>query len=272
MIRFASIIGNTFREGLAKKTIITILVINVIIVGFFLLALNIGGNALFLFGRELSGLPDEILRRFEAAVTGVFYQVSIFVGIFAIAQFFPTMQEKGTIDLLLSRPMSRFNIFTAKFIGCMLVVFVVMASLVLGTWGVFWLKTGMAHIEYLSTIPIFMLIFLAFMSFIAMVGIITRSTTLSAVLGIFIPFVFSLIFFALHESGILLGDKFWHTIFEFFYWIFPKTPEMTAMNISIIALEPLESSTDPGLIIWSTLGFAAFCYAAGAIVFQKRSY
>jgi ABC-type transport system involved in multi-copper enzyme maturation permease subunit len=272
MSRFFAIISNTFREGLAKKTIITLLVLNLVIIGFFLLALNVGGNALFLFGKQLRGLPDDVLRKFEAGITAFFYQVSIFIGIFAIAAFYPTMQEKGTIDLLLSRPMSRFNIFTAKFIGCMLVVFVVMAFLVLGTWGVFYFKTGMAHIEYLSTIPIFMLIFLAFMAFIAMVGIITRSTTLSAILGIFFPFIFSLIFFGLHESGILLGDKFWYGMFETLYWIFPKTPEITALNISIIAQEPLETAVDPAMIIWTTVGFAAFCYAAGAYFFQKRSY
>jgi len=270
MIRFAAIIGNTFREGLAKKTIITILVLNLVVIGFFLLALNFGENAMFLFGKKINGLPDEILRRFEAAITAFFYQVAIFVGIFAIASFYPAMQEKGTIDLLLSRPMSRFNIFTAKFIGCMLVVFTVVSSLILGTWFVFYFKTGYAHIEYLSTIPIFMLQFLSFMSFIALVGVVFRSTTLSAILAIFFPFIFSAIFFALHETGIFKGDRFWYGVFETLYWIFPKTPELTEFNIRVIAGETMNQGIMTAM--WTTLAFAAACYAVGVLIFQKRSY
>ena len=270
MIRFWAIIGNTFREGIAKKTILTILVLSTLIIGFFLLALNVGGDIVYLFGAEIDELPEEALRGFEAAVVAFFYQISIFVGIFAVASFFPSMQEKGTIDLLLSRPMSRFSIYTAKFLGCMLIVFVIAAYTILGTWAIFWLKTGIAHKEYLYTIPIFMLAFFAFMGFIAMVGVITRSTTLSAILGIFFPFFFSLIFLGLHNSRILSGYSFWHNFFETLYWIFPKTPELTAWNIDIIAGGAID--IDPVSAIWSTLAFAVGTFAIGALIFQKRSY
>ncbi len=270
MIRFWAIIGNTFREGIAKKTILTILVLSTLIIGFFLLALNVGGDIVYLFGAEIDELPEEALRGFEAAVVAFFYQISIFVGIFAVASFFPSMQEKGTIDLLLSRPMSRFSIYTAKFLGCMVIVFVVAAYTILGTWAIFWLKTGIAHKEYLYTIPIFMLAFFAFMGFIAMVGVITRSTTLSAILGIFFPFFFSLIFLGLHNSRILSGYSFWHNFFETLYWIFPKTPELTAWNIDIIAGGAID--IDPVSAIWSTLAFAVGTFVIGALIFQKRSY
>ena len=272
MIRFWAIIDNTIREGLAKKTIITLLVLNTVIISFFLLALSLGANVITLFGHDLRGLPDDVLRKVEAGVVAFFYQVALFVGIFAIAAFYPSMQEKGTVDLLLSRPMSRFNIFTAKFIGCMLVVFIVMAYLILGTWFIFWLKLGIAHVEYLSTIPIFMLQFLAFMAFIALIGVIFRNATLSAIMAIFIPFLFSTIAFGLRESGIFRGDRFWHGFFETIYWILPKTTELTAWNISIVALEPLESTIWLPAVIWSTVAFAAACYVIGAVIFQKRSY
>ena len=277
MIRFFAIIGNTFREGIAKKTIITILVLITLIIGFFLLALSIAGDVLFLFGVEINDEADPeradiVMRGLEVGVTLFFYQVAIFVGIFAVAAFFPSMQEKGTVDLLLSRPMSRLSIFTAKFIGCMLVVFVVLLYLVLGTWGVFKLKTGIAHLEYLYTIPIFMLIFLAFMAFIAMVGVITRSTTLSAITGIFFPFIFSAIFLALHQSRVLAGHKFWRYLFDALYWIFPKTLELQAWNVSLIAQRGIERNVDIPMAIWTTLAFTAFCYAVGTLVFWRRSY
>ena len=272
MIRFWAIIENTFREGIAKKTIITLFVLNTIIIGIFLLALNVAGDVMLMFGQRINGVADEVLRRFEAGVTGFFYQVAIFIGIFAVAAFYPSMQEKGTIDLLLSRPMSRFSVYTAKFLGCMIVVALVVSYLVLGTWAVFWLKTGIAHPEYVATIPIFLLIFTAFMAFIALVGVISRSTTLSAILGIFVPYIFSYIFYLLGnpERTVLYKKSIWYFIFNSLYWAFPKTFELVNWNFSLITLDPLPSGLT--MAIWSTLAFTVVCYGLGAFVFQKRSY
>jgi hypothetical protein len=115
-----------------------------------------------------------------------------------------------------------------------------------------------------------MLQFFGFMAFVAMVGLISKNTTMSAVLGIFFPFLFSAIFFGLHESGILKGDRFWYGFFEALYWIFPKTPELTEFNIRVITLDPGQTEMTP--IIWSTVGFAVVCFAIGVYIFQKRSY
>lgn len=270
MIRFLAIIENTFREGIAKKTILTILILNTLIIGFFLIALGAAQDTLFIFGMDLEQAPEEVLRAVEAGIVAFFYQISIFIGVFAISSFFPNMQEKGTIDLLLSRPMSRFNIYLAKFIGCALVVLLIIGYLILGTWLVIGLKTGVYHIEYLYTIPVFMLIFAAFLGFVAMMGILSRNSTTSAVTTLFIPFLFSAILFGFHEGRFFRGNRFWYNFFEFFYNIFPKTVELTQFNIMIVRGRPTDTNLD--FVIWSTLAFAAACFAVGALVFQKRSY
>lgn len=271
MTRYLAIIENTIREGIAKKTIVTLFVLISIIIGFFILALNATEDTLFLFGQDIEEIPDEALRAIEGGIVAFFYQVALFLGVFAIASFYPSMQEKGTIDLLLSRPMSRANIFGAKFIGCMLVVTLVITYLILGTWLVILWKTGVGHIEYLYTIPIFMAIFTSFMAFVAMVGIISRNTTTSAIMAIFFPFIFSAILFGFHSSKLLQGNKFWHGVFETFYWIMPKTPELMTWNINIIAQRKvMEFDVFSG--VWTTLVFAVACYLVGIVIFQKRSY
>jgi ABC-type transport system involved in multi-copper enzyme maturation permease subunit len=272
MIRYLAIIENTFREGIAKKTILILFGLISAVIFFFLLALGATTDALFLFGQEVSELPEEAIRNVEAVALGVFYQFSLFLGIFAIAAFFPNMQEKGTIDLLLSRPMSRFNIFSAKFIGCMVIVLAIVTYMIGGTWLVIWFKTGIHHIEYLYTIPIFMLMFVSIMSFMAMVGIITRNTTSSAILAIFFPVAFAGMFFGFHISNVIKGSKFWYPIFESFYWILPKTPELTAWNVSLVAGEALDFNFDPLSAVWTTVAFSVVCYLIGAYVFHKRSY
>lgn len=273
MIRFWAIIGNTFREGIAKKTIITILVLCTLIIGFYAFTLNVAGDMMFIAGfAEFDELPDQAIRMLEAGVTTFFYQVAFFVGIFSVVSFYPSMQEKGTIDLLLSRPMSRFSIFTAKFIGCFLLVLLVLSYIILGTWLVFKLKTGIAHVEYLYTIPIFMVLFLAFMAFIAMIGTISRSATLSAILAIFIPYIFSLAFYGLHRSPLLKGYHFWRGLIDGIYWALPKTWELPEWNIRLILNVDIPNQSDLFTAAWTTLAFAAVCYLVGYLVFWKRSY
>jgi len=276
MTRFWAIIENTWKEGIAKKTILVIFILTTIIIGFFLLALSEAQNVLYLFGQEINAdvmddSTEEIIRTIEAGIIGFFYQVAIFIGIFAIASFYPSMQEKGTVDLLLSRPMSRFNIFLAKFIGCMLVVFSLIFYLIMGTWLVIYMKTGIAFTEYLLTIPIFMLIFFSFMSFVAMIGIISRSTATSAVMALFFPFIFSSILFGFHESGIMDGHGFWGDFFNVLYVIFPKTIELMDWNITLVAAQDI-ARIDLPFAIGSTLAFSIVCYAVGSFVFQRRSY
>lgn len=272
MTRFLAIIENTIKEGIAKKTIFTLFILITIINIFFLLALGAAEDTMFVFGQNIDEIPDELMRTIESGVVGFFYQVSLFVGIFAIASFFPSMQEKGTVDLLLSRPMSRANIFLAKYIGCMLIVFSMILYLILGTWIIFYLKTGIAHIEYLYTIPIFMLVFSAFMAFLAMTGVIFRNTSTTAILAIFFPFIFSAVTFGFHTAELFKGNGFWYYLFEGAYLILPKTTELAAWNISLIAGKTIDWNFDMPFVVISTLVFALVCYLIGVVIFRKRSY
>lgn len=272
MTRFLAIIENTIREGIAKKTIFTLFILITVIHLFFLLALGAAEDTMFIFGQNIEEIPDDVMRATEGIVVGVFYQVSLFVGIFAISSFFPSMQEKGTVDLLLSRPMSRANIFMAKFIGCLTVIFVMIVYLILGSWVIIYLKTGVAHIEYLYTIPVFMLVFAAFMSFLAMAGIITRNSSTSAILAIFFLFIFGAVVFGFHQAQLFKGNDFWHFFFESIYNILPKTAELAAWNVSIVGGEVIDWDLNLPFAVGSTAIFSVVCYVIGVVIFQKRSY
>jgi ABC-type transport system involved in multi-copper enzyme maturation permease subunit len=271
MIRFWAIIENTIKEGMAKRIIHIIFILTTIIIFFFLLALSATEDAMYLFGEEINELPEQAVREAEAGIIAFFYQFAFMIGVFAVAGFYPTMQDPGTIDLLLSRPMSRFNIFLAKFLGCCLLVLALVSYLVLGSWLVIYFKTGFAYTEYLITIPIFMLIFFAFMSFAALIGILSKNTISAAIMTIFFPYIFSSIFFGLHESAVLSGVSFWGPLMEGLYWIFPKTIELMDWNIQLIRHGDIVAG-DLQLSILTTLGFGVVCYAIGSFIFQRRSY
>ena len=54
---------------------------------------------------------------FESGFSGILYVLCTFLAIFATAHLVPRMQEKGTIDLYLSRPVSRVKLILSRYIA-----------------------------------------------------------------------------------------------------------------------------------------------------------
>ncbi len=113
-MRFLAIISYTLRESLAKKTFIAFFVVITITHLLFLFALNVdlvsgGMAAVQLFGKDVEQeIEIEKLRKIiigiESGLAIAMYGAGIFLSIFATASLVPNMLEKGSVDLLLSRP------------------------------------------------------------------------------------------------------------------------------------------------------------------------
>ena len=62
---------------------------------------------------------EKLVLGFESGFSAVLYFLCIFLAIFATAHLVPRMQEKGTIDLYLSRPVARVKLLSrATWPGC----------------------------------------------------------------------------------------------------------------------------------------------------------
>ena len=57
----------------------------------------------------------------QMAVAFVLYPIGVLLSLFATASLVPRMIQKGAIDLLLSKPMTRTWIFVARYLGALLV-------------------------------------------------------------------------------------------------------------------------------------------------------
>ncbi|MEO6691721.1 MAG: hypothetical protein ABIO44_05215, partial [Saprospiraceae bacterium] len=101
-----AIIKNTFREAIAKKIFIGYYIFYaiVILVMFFLSRIDAVDGIL-----TLADVKQAVLS-IEAAFVKIAYPLILIFSLITASSFIPSMLEKGTIDLIISKPISRFMI------------------------------------------------------------------------------------------------------------------------------------------------------------------
>lgn len=119
--------------------------------------------------------------------------IGVLVAILFTASMIPELLEPGSLNLLLSKPMSRTGLFLSKFIGAC--SFALLNALILfsGLWLILGVRLDMWNVAFLASIPIYVFVFAIYYSVSAFVGMLTRSTILSIVAAIlFWIFCFSI--------------------------------------------------------------------------------
>ncbi len=112
--------------------------------------------------------------------------LGLLIAILVTANIIPETFDPGSLNLLLSKPVSRWALLVAKFIGGCAFIALCATYLFLGIW--LWLGLGMGIWDkaILFSIPIYILAFAIYYSVSTLVGIWYRSAILSVILtGIF---------------------------------------------------------------------------------------
>ena len=60
---------------------------------------------------------EKLVLGFETGFSVFLYFICTFLAIFATAHLVPRMQEKGTVDLYLSRPVGRVKLLLSRYVG-----------------------------------------------------------------------------------------------------------------------------------------------------------
>jgi ABC-type transport system involved in multi-copper enzyme maturation permease subunit len=100
--------------------------------------------------------------------------VGILIAIIATAGFIPNMLQKGTLDLTLSRPVPRWRILLYKYLGGLIYVSAAAGYLILGSWLILGLRSGIWSTGYLLAIPLLIFFFAALYSVSVLIGVATR--------------------------------------------------------------------------------------------------
>lgn len=123
-----------------------------------------------------------------AEVTSFFFDkilmsAGIFIGILITANIVPQTFDPGSLNLLLSKPISRTGLYLSRFFGGCSQVAICSAYLFFGTWLWLGLGIGLWDSAFLWSIPIYTLVFAIYFSVSALVGLLYRSPILSIVMA-----------------------------------------------------------------------------------------
>lgn len=271
-----AVITYTFRESFAKKTFIGFFALSTIIHLLFLFALNVdvvnGALAMVqVFGKHINGSQQIDIRKMiigiESVLASFVFSGGIFLSIFATASLVPTMLEKGNIELLLSKPLSRKQIFIGRFLGAQSIMIFNVIYLIGGTWLILSMKTKFWYVPYLYSIPMVITAFAIMYALMAFVGVTTRSTGVSIMVAYAILF-FSPFLAQKDKIYALLSSKIYYYILEGLHQTLPKTFELGEMNQALVMGRPLEGWAP----IWTSCIAGSLMLIASIFVFSKKDF
>src|SRR6185295_6040481 len=146
----AGIFLDTFQESFRNKMFLVFFVVATLIIGSIGLALNMDAvngvmRGVTFFGTALRVPAFTVKQWVENLQSGLAMLIGtfgLFLALMATSTLFPTMLQKGSIDLLLCRPIPRWRIITARFFGGASIMAFNAVYLFVGVWAVLGLKSG----------------------------------------------------------------------------------------------------------------------------------
>jgi len=272
-----ALIRHTFRESFAKKTFIAFFAISSLVHIALISALNVdaieaGLAMVSVFGKEVhsgSGGIDmhDLIIGVQRVIAFWMFFGGIFLSIFATASLMPTMLAKGHIELLVSKPLKRWQILLGRYLGAMSVMLFNVVYLIGGTWLILSIKTGIWYQPYLYSIPMVVVAFGIMYAVMTLIGITTQSA------GVTVMVAYSLLFLDVilqqkDKIYALLSSKSYYYFLEGLYQLTPKTIELGQMNEALVIGRPVADWTP--LWISCLLGLALLSLAT--FIFSQKDF
>ena len=278
-------IEDVMREAAARWTLIAYFFLSTIFIIIFASAINLDivDGALAgakLFGKEVqmggdSGISiEKLVLGFESGFSVFLYFICTFLAIFATAHLVPRMQEKGTIDLYLSRPVSRVRLLLSRYIAGLILAGSNVVYLIGTIWLIIAWKTHVFHPRFLLGGTIIFLIIAILLAFAFLVGVVTSSTAVS-IMTTYGIFFFGLML-AAHDRIAAAVSKEWQAaLINGLYWIFPKSGELGQAVVAFVGGDEMPARVLSVLTPAPFLSSAAFgvvCLILASWLFTKKEF
>ncbi len=272
-----ALVVDTWREAYARFTLlgflaasllfllILVFAINLDIVNGSLAAGTLFGKAFDLHGRAPA--VDQVVTTGLSVFSGILYALGTFLAVFATASQVPHLVRRGTVDLYLTRPLSRAHVLAGRFLGATTLVAANLAFLAGGTFLIVSLKTGVWNLRFFAAAGLILLVFLSYLGFMVLVGVLTGSTPLSIMLP-YALYVLSMPLAAHKQIAAAMDSRLAATVVDGLYWLLPKTAEIGRGMVE----EVLGKGGPTGGEIATTLAFGLVCFALALWRFERKSY
>ena len=277
-------IEDVMREAAARWTLIAYFLLSTIFILIFASAVNldiVNGTlaGARLFGKEVTMSGNEIsierlVLGFESGFSAVLYFLCTFLAIFATAHLVPRMQEKGTIDLYLARPVARVKLLLSRYVAGLVLAGSNIVYLIGSIWLIVVWKTHVVHPRFFLAGAVILFVIATLLAFAFVVGVVTSSTAVSIMTS------YGLFFFAImlagHERIAAAVSKEWQAwLINTLYWIIPKTAELGEAVVAYVSgnqvPERVAAALNP-MPFLTTGAFAIVCLILASWLFQRKEF
>jgi ABC-type transport system involved in multi-copper enzyme maturation permease subunit len=275
--RLLAVVDGTIRESLAKFTFLAFLIMSTLILLVITFAVNLdvvngalAGARLFGHDVQLGGQSfslDSLVTGTQTGLGFVLFTVGLFLSIFATANLVPVMLEKGYVDLLLSKPLSRPALFLGRYLGALSVVCINLLYLVGGVWLLLGWKTGVWKTGLPAAGLVILLTYAVLLGFMMLVGVVTGSSSITIMLSYFL-FPLTAFLSARDNLTVMLTSKTAVAVIDGLYHMLPKITGMGRIMSELTMERPVTSFAPIG----SSIIFGATCLALGTVYFSRKDY
>lgn len=155
--------------------------------------------------------------------------IGVMLAVIATAGFFPAFMQRGAIDVLLSKPMTRAKVFLGKYLGSMVFVLLQATLFGLSTFVVMGVRWGTWLPGYLLMIPLLVILF----SYLYCISVWVAVTMRSTIAAIFLSVGAWVVFSGIQSmDDVLELYPEWQEERTLFYtvrtlrWVVPKTHDI----------------------------------------------
>ena len=266
---------DTFQESFRNKMFLFFFIVASLIVGSIGLALNmdvVNGvmRGMTFFGSELRVPAFSVKQWVESFQSGLAMFVGtfgLFLALMATSTLFPLMLQKGSIDLLLCRPIPRWRLITARFAGGASIMAFNAAYLFLGVWTVLGLKSSVWNHGFPESTILAIFAFVVLFSVVMIVSVTTESGP-AGLLAATTLLVFSPVLAAHEQITPAFSSELYRRIFRTLYWVLPKSAETIGAMRHLIIERPLELNW----VVGTSFIFALVCYIGTVVYFTRKDY
>jgi len=273
LIATIALIVDTFREAFARRIfwgffgscsallLFLIFILRVDVVEGALATVSIFGNTL------PTTNVQNLVQETQSVIAMVLYFAGMALAVFASAGLVSAMFEQGRIELLLSKPVSRPHLLLGRYTGNVLVVSANVLYLVISSWIIFGIKTGIWGAGYLLSSLCTIFMFSVLLAVIVLVGVLWES----GAVAIMVTFAIMIVTPILAQKSTLerlLSSEWSRNVVRVLYYVLPKTSDVSVIIRRLILNQPIES----WMPAWSTALFGVVVLGLGIWKFQRRSF
>jgi ABC-2 type transport system permease protein len=191
-VRTWALIVDTWREALARYTLLGFAVVSALFLLTLTFALNldiVDGSlaAGTLFGKAFelhhgARAIDTVVVTGQSVFAAMLYILGVFLAVFATGSQVPNLQRRGTVDLYMTRPITRTHLLLGRYLGAATLVTVNLLLLCGGVFVIISLKTKVWNPRFILATGLILVVFLSYLGFMYLVGVLSSSTPLSIML------------------------------------------------------------------------------------------